>query len=797
MIRKRILGLALLLCVFALHGVSQAQQAILTGKITNESGDVIGGAEVRLQLPGRSASERITIADDDGRFTLTALPAGEVTITIRAIGHELKTETFSVKTGRQERNFSLRFADQGLDQVVVTGKRVNANMETLAKIENSIMPVTVIDRRTIAAMGSRRLDEVVKEQTGIAIVNDVGGGSRSVGVQMQGFGSEYVMVLIDGQPMVGRNGGNFDLSRISVSNVERVEITKGAASLMYGGDALGGTINVITRQVITEPQAFISANFGTNETVDVSVDGETPVLKEKGSVSLNTNYYHTGGFNTSQGTIAGTTAPPYDNYGAQGRFRYRFNEANRVSVSGRYGLRRSFMTKDFGANFKTEDVLDEQDINLSANFDRRFSNRWRSMTRYYLTRYDADMSVRLSQGDSLSQTKFGQLLNRLEQQVSYNIPEVLDVIGGLGGTIESIDESILSNTNSIKSYFGYLQANWHAIPKLELTGGLRYDHIVRYGWRLDPSLALQYKLLPNITLKAAYGTAFKAPDMRKLYQVFYNPAYNYMMVGSSVLRNTINQLRESGQVSQYELESVYDEIKGLALNAEMSKSYNVNLIFETYDKQLRAEASVFYHDIINQINPVLIGRDIQGGLIYSYRNFARAYYRGAELSLSYSPVSDLQLSGGYQYLQAKDRTVMDEIHEGGKYYSPLFDPKTGFVSYTPGPDDYWGMENRSVHMFNARAFYTYRPWNLSANVRVNYRGKYPFSDKNNNGYMDRFDTFVRGHYLLNAALEKKLPKQRLSLRLTAENILNFVDQKVPSQPGRLFFAGVSYNLYKE
>ncbi len=783
-----ILTLLLISCIFRLD----AQSIRLQGTVTNEHDSTIAGAEIRIRPAGLA-----TASDAKGRYSFTGLTASSVTITINAIGHEPFTETFTLRNRSSQRNFRLQTTQQALDQVEVTGRVINANTETLVKLENSIMPVTIIDRRTIELMGSRRLDEVVKEQTGIAIVNDVGGGSRSIGVQMQGFGSEYVMVLIDGQPMVGRNGGNFDLSRISVSNVERVEITKGAASLLYGGDALGGTINVITRQVVSQPQAYASVNYGSNETVDVSVDGEAPVLQDKGSLALNANYYHTGGFNTSQGTIVGTTAPPYDNYGAQGRFRYQINEANRLSVSGRYGLRRSFMTKDFGVNYKTEDVLDEQDINLSANFDHRFTDRWRSMTRYYLTRYHADMSVRLSQGDSISQTTFGQLLNRLEQQVAYSIPDVLDVITGGGGTIEGIDENILSDENQITAYFAYSQANWHVTPKLEVTGGLRYDKIVDYGWRLDPSMALQYKVLPSLTAKAAYGTAFKAPDMRKLYQAFYNPAYNYMMVGSAVMRNTINALRESGQVSQYELEAVYDEIKGLALNAEMSKSYNFSLIFETRDKQLRTEGSAFYHDITNQINPVLIGRDIEGGLIYSYRNHARAYFRGAELAFTYSPIPDLQLSGGYQYLEAKDRTVMEEIKEGGKYYNPLFDPGTGFVNYTPTGSDYWGIENRSVHMFNGRIFYTYQPLDLSANVRVNYRGRYPFSDRNNNGYMDRFDTFVRGHYLLNAGLEKKLPRQRMALRFTAENLLNFVDRKVPSQPGRIFFLGLSYNLHHE
>ncbi|WP_311266691.1 TonB-dependent receptor plug domain-containing protein, partial [Xanthomonas sp. WCS2017Noco2-62] len=67
-------------------------------------------------------------------------------------------------------------------------------VDNLLDIQRSAMPVTVITKETIAQMGSRRLDEILKEQTGIAVVNDIGGGARAVGVQMQGFGSDYVMI---------------------------------------------------------------------------------------------------------------------------------------------------------------------------------------------------------------------------------------------------------------------------------------------------------------------------------------------------------------------------------------------------------------------------------------------------------------------------------------------------------------------------------------------------------------------------------------------------------------------------
>lgn len=218
-------------------------------------------------------------------------------------------------------------------------------------------------------------------------------------------------------------------------------------------------------------------------------------------------------------------------------------------------------------------------------------------------------------------------------------------------------------------------------------------------------------------------------------------------------------------------------------------------MFEWFPAQSRfhGDVSFFYHNIKNQINSVLVATDVNNHAIYTYRNHDRSYYKGVEVNLSYFPIKNLELNVGYQYLIAKDKGVEDEIREGGLYHKPLFNPHTGEVNYSPTKKDYWGMENRSRHMLNARAFYTYTPWDVTLNVRANYRGKYPYRDSNNNGFIDRFDTFVRSHVLLNAGVEKKLMKRFLSVRFNAENILDFVDAKVPSQPGRMFFVGVVYN----
>lgn len=205
----------------------------LKGKVTDEFDKPLRGATVRLEPDGHS-----TETDAKGNFSFNKIFTGNYNITVSMVGkinHQANIKIGSAATN----NLIIKLSDdeRELNDIAVSENR--AAPDNLLKLERSAMPVTVISRCTIELMGSRRLDEILKEQTGIAIVNNIGGGARSVGVQIQGFSSEYIMILIDGQPMVGRNSGNFDLSRISVSNIERIEIIKGASSCLFGSEALG------------------------------------------------------------------------------------------------------------------------------------------------------------------------------------------------------------------------------------------------------------------------------------------------------------------------------------------------------------------------------------------------------------------------------------------------------------------------------------------------------------------------------------------------------------------------------
>ncbi|SEM00572.1 outer membrane receptor for ferrienterochelin and colicins [bacterium A37T11] len=695
----------------------------------------------------------------------------------------------------QQLNITLHPGSSALDEVSVVGeKTAGENPDNFLRLDRSAMPVQVITRRTIELMGSRRLDEVLKEQTGMAIVNNISGGARSVGVQMQGFSSDYVMVLIDGQPMVGRNSGNFDLSRISVSNIERIEIVKGTSSCLFGSEAMSGAINIITRYGAITPQASASLSYGSLNIVDATLEGETPFRNQRGSVTVSGNYYRTDGFNTNPYLMSGTTAPPYDNYSIQGRARYRLSKNSTVGGSVRYGLRRSYMPKDWGDGLVSGDSQDENDLNLAATFDHTFRSGMRSMSRYYFTRYTSDMSVLWQAQQSVAgQEVFGQDLHRFEQQFALGLPAAgLNLTAGAGGSLEKMDDQALSDVHSLTTAFAYIQGDWRISKKLSALGGMRYDHTRSYGGKANPNLGLQYQLSPQWLFRAGVGMGFKAPDFRMRYLVFYNPAANYMVIGNDLLNQTLSQMQAEGQISEIRRYVVGQLDKNL--RAERNTSWNAGITWKP-SQQATLEAGGFYHRIRDQINPVLVATGTGISQIYSYQNLPEAVNKGVEASLTLNPLPDLELSMGYQYLISKDLSVEDSIRAGHcPYNQNIHDPATG-DSFAPRPSDYWGIENRSRHMLNARVFYTYRPWDLSANIRVNYRGKYPFSDYNGNQFIDRYDTFVPGYTLLNAALEKKLMDQHLSLRFSADNLLGFQNMLVPGQPVRVFMAGFTYRFF--
>ena len=115
---------------------------------------------------------------------------------------------------------------ESLEEVVVTATR------TPRSVNNVPVPVTIIGQDKIERIGALRLNEVLAEQAGLQIITDHG-----TGLQLQGLSADYILILIDGEPVIGRTGGTLDLTRLAVGSIQRIEIVKGPSSSLYGSEA--------------------------------------------------------------------------------------------------------------------------------------------------------------------------------------------------------------------------------------------------------------------------------------------------------------------------------------------------------------------------------------------------------------------------------------------------------------------------------------------------------------------------------------------------------------------------------
>lgn len=780
----------MLLLLIIFPNAIQAQSSIrggLKGMVVDKEGQPVMGTIVQLEPDQHQVQ-----TDEKGNFIFKNIIAGNYTLKTSHLGYHPYRTQVEIEAGKNV-SLSLRLETNETSLETVVVKSTYHNPDNFIDMTRTAMPSTIITRKEIEMMGSRRLDEVLKEQTGLAIINDIGSGNRAVGLQMQGFDSGYTMIMIDGQPMVGRNNGNFDLSRITVSNIERIEIIKGASSCLFGSEALAGVINIVTRKIITEPQAMAALRYGSFNIVDATLEGETPFANKKASAYLSANYYRTDGFNSNPYLDQGKTAPPFDSYALQARGRYLLTENSTLNLNGRYVTRHSENKYAYNGLSSNIDMLNEYDFNGSASLNNNFSNGTKLKTQYYLTRYKTDQNITdVTNGTEMPGSTFDQYLHRAEIQAVHKIGQQLNLTSGMGAAYELLENTSYRGSKSMDNYFVYAQADWQTSERFSVVTGARFDYHNKYGSKMNPSIGLQYQLLRNLTVKFGLGTGFKTPNFQQLYLVFTNVQSGYTALGAEEFWKEITILKDAGLITS--IFPLADKIGNL--KPERSVSYSSNIVYSPV-KSVKLDVNFFYNDMRNFINNEPVAVKTNGQQVWSYLNIAKAYTTGAEVNLNWSASKAINISAGYQLLYAIDKGVLDSIKNNTGLYGMVYDTDINKTRRST-KKDYFGMTNRSRHMANIKISYNHEKTGLSGAFRVNYRSKYGFMEDNRaNNFLDPWDKYVSSFFLLNLSVQKTLCNKHLQLQLTADNLMDYRDQLMPAQAGRTILAGISWRFYKD
>lgn len=667
------------------------------------------------------------------------------------------------------------FKMENLEEVVVTATRTERQRSSLP------LPAQVISKKDMISSNTMRLNEILNEQTGLITITDFGGGE---GIQMQGLDSQYTLILIDGVPLIGRSAGTLDLSRVSVSNSNQIEIIKGASSSLYGNEALGGVVNIITenpKNGFKGNVKYRGGSFGAN-------DINTNINYKKNSLGMNAfvNRFSSSGYDLVE-TDAVNTVEPFHNYTFSSKLTYDLSKNTKLLLSGRFYHQKQ-------DNVASEILKGESEINewnTLLKLDHTFNEKWSSYLEFYATQYKAEEFLNDDTGNSFSRSDFDQHFIRPEFRTTYKLNESNAFITGMGVTYEQLKRTDFFGTPEFNSPYIYAQYDGHVTEKVNVILGARFDDHSEYQSQFSPKGAIRYKLNNKIALQSSVGYGFKAPDFRQLYFDFTNATVGYTVLGYNAVLTRIPQLDTDGQLLSIDVPiSDFND----ALKPESSIGYNFGVGLKPLSN-LIVNINFFRNDIENLIDTRVIARKTNGQNVFSYYNVSEVYTQGVEFNANYKLNENVTISGGYQLLYAKDKEAEQDF-EDGLAFATITDNNgvTGDIPLTK--DDYFGLPNRSRHMANFKIFYDIQKWNLDTNIRGTYRSKYAQFDSNGTikGYIDVYDEFVAGYTIWDFAVNKTIYKN-YKLGFGIDNMFNFKDpQTITNIAGRMIYGTLNINF---
>ncbi|WP_316636240.1 TonB-dependent receptor [uncultured Flavobacterium sp.] len=652
---------------------------------------------------------------------------------------------------------------------VVTGTRTERVLSSLP------LPMTIITSEAIAKTGVTRLNEILNEQTGIILIPDKSGFE---GIQMQGLDAAYTMILIDGVPLVGRSSGVLDLSRVSVGNIERIEIVKGASSALYGSEAMGGVINVITKKpkgdIFSGSLSYRYATFNTS-------DANANLLwkKKKFSANLFADYYSSDGYDLDKSTPLKNVERFY-NTTIQPKLYYDFSENLKLIASNRfYNQNMNNVAIIDSQNYKGD--AKENEWNSQVKLEHKWNSKIYSEYELYVTNYKNNAFLNDENNKLFEDNFYNQWLFRPEVRTTFSIKNS-KLTTGVGLNYETLDRTYFDKNVKFTSQYVFAQYDYNPTEKLNILAGLRYDNHSEYASQLSPKLAINYKFNNKFSLKGSVGYGYKAPDFRQLFFDFTNPSVGYTVLGYNVAEARLNQLEEQGQLLTRTPGINFDK----PLEAESSVNFNFGAFYKK--NKLKIEVNAFYNSIHNLIDTRAVAQKKNGQSVFSYFNISQIFTYGLEYNSTYNFTKDFSISLGYQYLIAKDKSVLDNFEN----YQYIRDSQLQTIQINKS--DYFGLYNRSKHTANIKFAYTIPKIKTDINLRVFYRSKYGLFDTNGNQILDKYDNFVGDYFITNLSISKTIA-DKFILQAGANNLLDFTaPNQIDNISGRQIFARIQYNF---
>ncbi len=609
--------------------VRGAELAIRT--VDSETGQPVSNANISLLEIGQ-----ITTTDKNGSSRFDALPPGKYHISTSHIAYEERDSIAIEIPHTSPFDIPLQPKHWLLNQIVVTGTRSPHILKDVP------VQTEVVTSRDFAEVGAKTVDEALSSSIGININNDLSGQ----GATIRGIEGSRVLVMVDGERAVGRVNGSIDLGQFALNNVDKIEVIKGTGATLYGSDAMGGVINIISRKPSENSNRIsFSSDYGSNASMNLI--GDMEYGRDGTGLAIGGKYYHTDGFDLDPSTPATNGREAIDRWNFSGKVSRRLSPAWHVTGSGR------FMQENLdwieAETIKLSEIKDttyiynDNETNRrydgSVTFDFHSNDRYWMKLRFSGTYYD-HIWKKYSGPYWTDTSKTQELYAEASYTANYITAKSHMATFGIDlGRQELRSEELIANTPPEKSAAGYFQYEISFLKSLSLVSGIRYEHHNSFGDHVNPSVNLMWRPSNAFKLRGFVGKGFRAPSIKEQYFIFDHTAAGYIVYGGS-----------AAEVSSIDLSGL--DIQDLKSETSINSSISAEILTGSLGLH---RLTYYYNHLNNMIDFQLIGfPDPYWRGLYVYQNIETAITQGIEWESRVRLSSLLEISVSYDYLHSRN-----------------------------------------------------------------------------------------------------------------------------------------------
>ena len=571
------------------------------------------------------------------------------------------------------------FANTTLDDVMVT---------TATKTEKSIdgiaASVIVVTKKDIEKISASTLKDVFEK---VPSINAQFGrfphpsSASKASISIRGAGANGTLILVDGKRLSGETEGPYELNRIPASMIERIEIVKGSMSTLYGSDAIGGVINIITKK-IDKNSSTIDVKYGQNghsEAKEKNINFTTAGVKDDIRYKLFGSIIDTGTYskNKSYTQIAtnpqtGTTLVGNPQNGISGISKVTYvNDSTVKNVGARVekdlndnvtlGLDLNYLDEDAQGNYigsaafsgggliKNTPVKSEDNnrrFDVSSDLKYEINDDLSGQTKIYRSYYKKRNETTPINFTGPVNTKFSAnvTIDTVESNLTYVLNDSNIVTTGLEYRAETRNSSAINKDPSSSDFITkkvaykslFIQDELAITDSLNATMGARYDHISNADNKATIQAGLVQKLAENTNLRVNYAQGYRAPDIAELYVV--SPSYkDGKRFGSDVIYGP--------KQNAYDLKPEQSETFEIALSNRADKLFSELVLFNT-----KIEDKI-------ELKSYPVGTS----KYYTSENLDKVDIKGLELNLDYNLNDDMDINFNLTYLDTEDKGTNKEL----------------------------------------------------------------------------------------------------------------------------------------